>query len=190
MTRRLPRPVVRTVVALAIAVALGACARDDVRPTGVAEKWLQEVSNQGRSGVRTDAAKRAAELGDPALMAKVVPDNPEDDERHFSDLEVGQARVSGDEALVPYRLTARLEGGDTEERTGTLHLTRVDDSWRVDEVRGPSEGLRVPSDGGPLPARAAGSHWLAALVLGVLLTAGCVALVEMQPRPTRPGAAT
>ena len=181
--------IVRVIVAVAVALALGACARDEVRPTGVAEKWLQEVSNQGRPGVREDAAERAAELGDEALMAKVVPANPEKDERFFSDLEVGKARISGDEALVPYRLTARLDGGDTEERTGTLHLTAVDGSWRVDDVRGPSEGLRVPSEGGPLPARAASSHWIAALVLGVVLTAVCVALVELQPRPARPGAA-
>lgn len=189
MTRRL-RSSMRIGVAVIVAVALGACARDEVRPTGVAEKWLQEVSNQGRSGVRADAAERAAELGDPALMAKVVPAKPEKDERYFSDLEVGQAQISGDEALVPYRLTARLDGGDTEERTGTLHLTRAGNSWRVDDVRGPSEGLRVPSDGGPLPARAAGGHWIAALLLGVVLTAVCVALVEMQPRPARPEAAT
>ena len=150
-----------------------------------------EVGNQGRKGVRADATERAEEVGDPSLIPKVVVGTPEPDERYFSDLEVGRARVTGDGALVPYRLTARLDGDEREERTGTLVLQREGAGWRVVDVQGPVEDLQVPSEGGPLPARAAPGHWIAALLVGLVLTAICVVLVELQPRSTAgsPGSA-
>ena len=171
-------------VAVAVASSLGACAQSEQRPSGVAEKWLQEVSNQGRSGLRDEATSRAAELGDEAAAEDLVPAEPEEDERYFSDLEVGRARVDGDTALVPFRLTVRVGGGDTEERVGALSLARTGDGWRVTGVGERVPGLEVPSDGGPLPARARAGHWIASLLLGIVLTAVCIVLVERQPQST------
>lgn len=178
------RVVLRLALAVVAVSSFGACAKSEQRPSGVAEKWLQEVSNQGRSGLRDEATSRAAELGDEAAADELVPAEPEEDERYFSDLEVGRARVDGDTALVPFRLTVRVGGGDTEERVGALSLARTGDGWRVTEVGQRVSGLDVPSDGGPLPARARASHWIAALLLGVVLTAVCIVLVERQPQST------
>jgi hypothetical protein len=178
----------RLVLACLVAVlALGGCARSDERPAGVAESWLQEVAKQGRPGIRADAEKRAADLGDPAVARGLIPARPEPDEKYFSDLEVGRAALAGDgsKAQVPYRVTQRVivnGKADTADKTGTLVLDRAGRGWKVVGATGPIPALKVPSQGGPLPARAKAGHWLTALLLGFALTAVSVAVVEAQPK--------
>lgn len=180
----------RALAALAVAtIALsGGCARAQQRPSGVAESWLQDVAKQGRPGIRANSEKRAAELGDPAVAHSIIPANPEPKEKYFSDLEVGRALTAGDgsKAQVPYRVTARTSiNGKAGKavKTGTLVLNRIGNGWRVVATTGPLPDLKVPSQGGPLPARAASGHWLLALLGGFVLTALSVVLVERQPRP-------
>ena len=165
----------------ACVVAVGGCARDEARASGVVERWLQAVSDQGRSGLEDDARERAAEYGDPSVAAAVVPPNAEEDERHFSDLEVGKADEGPLGARVPFRVTQRLEGGDTEDFTATAVLARTGDRWRVTDVE-PGVVTKLPSEGGEPPARAAASQWGFALVLGILLTVMSVVVIEAQPR--------
>jgi hypothetical protein len=165
---------------LLIVAALGACARDEARPSGIAERWLQAVSDHGRDGLREDAAERLAEYGTAAPID--VPD-AEDDERTFSDLEVGKARVRGDVAVVPFRVNARLEGDTKREIEGALELVKDGDSWSVAQVLPAGPEDRVPSDGGPRPASSKPSQWLIALLLGIAMTIGAVVVIERQPIP-------
>ena len=169
-------------VAVVAATALGGCARSEARPSGVVERWLQAVGDQGRDGLRDDAQERAAKYGDPSVSAAVVPDNAEPDERHFSDLEVGKAVEGPLGARVPFRVTARLDGGEKDERTGTAVLARRGDKWFVTAVEPQAAGERVPSAGGPQPARAAPAQWLVALLLGIAITFASVLIIEAQPK--------
>src|SRR5205823_6134099 len=97
------------VIALAVAVGLGILIHflnaGHHRPEGTAEHWLSAVSDAGRSGVRKDALRRAADLGTPSL-GRVLTTGVDTGNRHdyFSDLEVGRAVVSDRGARVPFRL--------------------------------------------------------------------------------------
>lgn len=170
------------VVAVLLAVATTtACGRSEHRPSGVTERWLQAVSELGREGLRADAEERAAEYGSPEATAKVRPADAEADERTFSDLEVGRAIVDLDQARVPFRLTARIDGDERRESDGAAVLVKEDGTWRVIDVvpREPDE--RVPSEGGERPARAAVSHWLYAILASAVITVIGVALIEREP---------
>lgn len=169
------------VLALLATVALAGCARDEARASGTVERWLQAVSDEGRDALAGDARARAAEYGDPSLRAAVVPDNAADDERSFSDLEVGRATEGPLGARVPFRVTVRVEGDAKEERTHTAVLARRGDGWFVTAIEPPSPDEKVPSAGGDLPARASSSQWLLALLVGVAITAVSVFVIEAQP---------
>ena len=161
------------------------CARDEARPAGITERWLQAVGDIGRDSIAEDATARAADYGDPALIAGVRPDEPPEDEAWFEDLEVGKAAERGDEARVPYRLTAR-DGDDEVEVTGTAVLRQREGEWRVvalDE-QGPDE--LVPSAGGDRPSSASTKHWVSAIALGIILTVASALIIEAQPRTGQP----
>ena len=177
----------RILVVLLVLVATGGCTRDEARPAGITERWLQAVSEQGRDGLREDALERAEKYGTAEAAAKVRPADAEDDERTFSDLEVGKAEVDLDQARVPFRLTARVGDGDKREADGAAVLVRTNGEWRVFDVvpREPNE--KVPSEGGQRPATADTSHWLVALALAFALTAGSILLIERQPRAPSTG---
>jgi len=171
----------RLLAVVLLALALGsACARDEARPSGIAERWLQAVSDLGRDGLREDAQERLAEYGTAAPID--VPD-AEDDERTFSDLEVGKARIQGDVAVVPFRVNARIEGDRKREIKGALALAKDGDSWSVTEVAPAGPQDRVPSEGGARPASSKPSQWLLALLLGVAMTVVAIAVIERQPLP-------
>ena len=169
--------------ALAVPVLLAGCARDEARPSGVTERWLQAVADQGRDGLADDARARADEHAERAATEAVVPADAEDDEALFSDLEVGAATEEGGQARVPFRVTTRAAGGDDEERYGIAVLQRFDGEWRVVAVAEATEDERVPSEGGDRPARASAEQWLAAVALSIILTVGSALVIESQPRP-------
>jgi hypothetical protein len=96
----------RLAAVVVLVVALAGCGSSPPeRASGVTERWLQAISDSGRSRVRDDALERAAEDGDPAIADGLLPDDHDDDEDWFSDLEVGRAIEDGDGARVPLRLT-------------------------------------------------------------------------------------
>ena len=175
------RAVLVAIVLFALTTTTAACGRSEHRPSGVTERWLQAVSELGREGLRADAEERAAEYGTPEATAKVRPADAEEDERTFSDLEVGKAIVDIDQARVPFRLTARIEGGERRKGDGAAVLVKEDGTWRVIDVvpREPDE--KVPSEGGERPARAAVSHWLYAILASAVITVIGVALLEREP---------
>jgi hypothetical protein len=175
--------VLTAVVCLGVLVA-GGCAREEPRAAGVTERWLAAVGDEGRDNLRDKSVKRAEQYGEPGLEDKVVPDNAEKDERHFSDFEMGKAIERGATARVPFRLTARLEGGDTEEQAGTAVLHRAGKGWRVVAVEARAPGEQVPSDGGPRPSSAKAAHWLGAAVVGVVLAILSALIIERQPEST------
>lgn len=179
MTRRF----VVVVVCLAV-VVLGGCARDEPRAAGITERWLTAVGDQGRDNLRSKSQRRASEYGDQALVTKVVPTNAEEDERTFSDLEMGKSIETGDTARVPFRVTARLEGGDTEEREGTAVLARAGKSWRVTDVVARAAGERVPSEGGPRPASATAAQWIGTILLSLVVVVVCAMVIQRQPEST------
>ena len=155
------------------------------RPEGIAERWLQAVSDTGRSGVRADARDRAEKVGPLALAQSLV--RAKDDRRHgyFVDLEIGQAHRSGQVARVPFRLHQYVDTGTAPVLDGSVVLTRGGDTWKVTGLdrRGPDE--RVPSEGGAPPSRAPAGVWIGALLLGVLLAAGCHGAVTWADRSAR-----
>jgi hypothetical protein len=167
----------------ALAVGLGGCSRSEARPSGITERWLQAVSEQGREGLREEAEKRAAEYADAEATAKVTPTDAEEDERRFRDLEVGKAEVDLDQARVPFRLAVRLPGNERREVTDAAVLVRTDGEWRVVDVvpREPHE--KVPSEGGDRPAAAKPVHWLYALLAAVAITGIAIVLIEREPLP-------
>lgn len=169
------------VVALLL-VAIG-CGRSEARPSGITERWLQAVSEQGREGLREHAEKRAAEYGTAQAAAQVTPSDAEQDERHFRDLEVGKAEVDIDQARVPFRLAVRLPDDKRREVTGTAVLVRTEGEWRVTEVAPREPHEKVPSEGGERPAAAKASHWLYAFLASLVITGIAVVLIEREPLP-------
>jgi hypothetical protein len=172
------------VLCCAAVLVVGGCARDEPRAAGITERWLTAVGDQGRDNLRSKSEKRAEEYGDQALVPKVVPAEAEKDERTFSDFEVGKATERGDTARVPFRLTARLEGGDTEEREGTAVLTRSGKGWRVVDVTGRAAGEQVPSEGGARPASASAAQWIGTVVLSLVVVAVSAIVIRRQPEST------
>ena len=177
----------RLALALLVLALAAGCSTDRDRAAGITERWLQAVGDQGRDNLFSTAGDRAADYGDASLTDALLPppDDRPDDERFFDDLEIGAARVEGDQARVPFRVTRARAGGDTDELSATAVLRAEGDTWRVVGVdeRGPGE--EVPSEGGARPATAEPRHWLLAIVLGLLVTIVSVVLIELQPRAGR-----
>ena len=169
---------------LALPLVVAGCALDEARAAGVTERWLTAVGDQGKENLFDKSEKRAARYGRQELAAEVIPPNAEEDERHFSDFEVGKAVETGDTARVPFRLTARLEGGDTTERVGTAVLVRGVDGWFVDAIVSRAAGEQVPSEGGARPASATVGHWLGTAVLGIVVVIVSAVVISRQPEST------
>lgn len=178
------RRVVLLLVVFALPLVVAGCALDERRAAGVTERWLTAVGDQGKKNLFTKSEKRAAGYGRPEAAAEVIPSNAEEDERHFSDFEVGKAIEAGDRARVPFRLTARLEGGDTTERVGTAVLVRGPDGWFVEDIVARAPGEKVPSEGGARPASATAGQWLGAAVLGIFVVVISAVVITRQPEST------
>jgi hypothetical protein len=172
------------VVLLLAAAGCGSSAPE--RASGVTERWLQAISDSGRSRVRDDATERAAEDGDPVRAGALLPDASEhdDDDEWFSDLEVGKAIEHGDTARVPLRLTRE---DDDKEIFATAMLMRDGRGWRIVGIEASRPGELVPSKGGDRPATATARHWLAAVAVGALVTVVSALVIELQPVPERAG---
>jgi hypothetical protein len=174
---------------LVVAVALAGCGSDrPERASGVTERWLQAVSDTGRSRVREDASARATRDGDPVLVLATLPrpvlTRPQydrlDDEALFDDLEVGRASERAGVARVPFRVTNALDGSAIY-RTAVLERRR--DTWHIVAVDDSRPGELVPSRGGSRPAGALARHWVAAVAVGAILTVASALVIELQPPP-------
>jgi hypothetical protein len=152
------------------------------RPEGAAEHWLTAVGDTTRKGVKTDAKKRAEEIGPLTLAKPLLPTIDTDGKAAFPDLEVGKAEVTGDKARVPYRLHQRATSGDGPLKAGVLLLEKRDDRWHVTGLAARRADEKVPSEGGAPPSSAPVGVWIGGLAFGVLLTAGASLLVRWAER--------
>ena len=148
------------------------------RPAGVAERWLTNVGDLTRDGVKDRAREEVEEIGSLELARGLLPKGDADGRAAFVDLEVGKAVDHGDsgDTLVPYRLHQRVDGSAGPDVDGALVLRKdTDDEWEVVAVEGPQRGLEVPSEGGSPAAEA--SLWLfAGAIAASFVIAGLSAL--------------
>lgn len=178
--------------ALALAIALAGVIRiadaGKHRPEGIAERWLQAVSETGRSGLRADAIRRAEKIGPLSVAAPLLPPAAQrsSKENLFVDLEVGRAEVAGGVARVPFALHQYSRSGAHPARDGTLVLRRAGASWQVGalDARRPDE--KVPSEGGAPPSRASVSAWFGAGALGFVIAGAASLLVRRAGRDQPP----
>ncbi len=152
------------------------------RPEGVAERWLADVGDTKRDGVKDRARRDAEEVGPVALAAGLLVEDDTDGRAAFLDLEVGKARREGDAARVPFRLHQRIDGSAGDPVDGTVVLLEDGDAWRVTALEPPVDGIEVPSEGGRPAAEA--PLWLFAGAIGVsaLIAAGCSLAVRAAGR--------
>lgn len=149
------------------------------RAEGVAERWLAAVGDTTRTGVRSDAERRLGQLGGAGLVSALVPPGATTGgKRAFLDFEVAKAQAQPDGSrLVAFRVRRRDGVAEASEATGALVLRRAADRWQVDELV-PAGGNRLPSDGGPALAQAPLGAYAGAILLGLLVTVACSALVR------------
>jgi hypothetical protein len=148
------------------------------RAAGVAERWLTNVGDLTRDGVKDRARDEVEEVGSVDLARPLIAGADADGRAAFLDLEVGKAvdhSESGDK-LVPYRLHQRIDGSAGPTVDGAIVLSKdADDEWEVVAVEGPQPGLEVPSEGGSPAAEAPLTLFLGAIAASFVI-AGLSAL--------------
>lgn len=181
--RALLRPFRLAVLGVAIAFVLiggllAAYGSGADRPEGVAERWLNDVGDTRRDGVKERASHDADEVGSLSLAAAILPKGPTDGRAAFIDLEVGKA--SGDDATtrVPYRLHQRVDGKAGPAIYGTVRMSQHDGHWQIRALEPAVAGIEVPSEGGPPAAEAPVGLYVGAIAVAALVTALCVVLVN------------
>jgi hypothetical protein len=156
------------------------------RPEGVAERWLTDVGDTRRDGVRDRAREEAEAIGSVDLAASLLPEVDSEGRSAFVDLEVGKASRDGDLARVPFRLHQRLGNETGPAVEGTLVLRELDDDdgegWRIEEVAPPVEGEAVPSEGGAPAADAPFGLFLGAAGVSVFVAIACSHAVRVAGR--------
>jgi hypothetical protein len=186
----LRRPfLIGVVLVLAAMAALGLVIRQanagNHRPEGTAERWLAAVGDTTRTGVGADARTRAEEVGSLEPAAVLLPaagSKATDGKVAFPDLEVGGATIAAGVARVPYRLHARIGGGEEKLREGVVLLHKTGDRWRVTGLDAAKPGEKVPSEGGRIPSRAPLAAFAGAVLLGALVTVGAAGLIRWAGR--------
>lgn len=180
------------VLVAALTAAFGTRRHDRVE--GVAERWMNAVSDVTRKGVGGDARRRVAAHGDAALLTTFVHDGVDHQKKSvFSSLEVGRALVvDADRVLVPVKAVYR-QSAEGKTLRASLILRKARDSWRVVDVGGPKPGRggggSVPSDGGPSVARAPVGLYAGTLVVVALVTLGATALIGAAQGDAHPATA-
>jgi hypothetical protein len=161
------------------------------RPEGVAERWLANVGDTRRDGVREKARSSAEKVGPVSLAAAILPTEGSGGDSAFADLEVGKASGTDAHTVVPFRLHQELGDSASKEATyGVVQLEKVGKDWKVTGVFGPQAGLKVPSDGGSPASKAPWTLFAGTLAVAVLITAIAAALLraagkhERDPAPT------
>ncbi len=151
------------------------------RPEGVAERWLADVGDTTRDGVKDRARRHAEEVGPVALAQELLaPAGDADGRAAFLDLEVGKAvdRADAAERDVPFRLHQRIDGSAGPAVDGVIVLTERAGEWKVAAVDGPRKGLEVPSEGGSPAAEAPLSLFLGAILVSFVVAGACALAVR------------
>ena len=161
------------------------------RPEGAAERWLSNVGDTRRDGVKDKARASAEKVGPVSLAAAILPKEGSGGDSAFADLEVGKAIGTDQRKLVPFRLHQELGSKASKHPTyGAVQLEKVGKDWKVRAVLPPQPGLKVPSDGGSAASKAPFGLFVGTLAVAVLITALAATLLraagahEPAPRPT------
>ncbi len=157
------------------------------RPEGVAERWISDVGDLRRDGVKVQAQHRVEKVGPVALGAQLLPTGSTNGRTAFTDIEVGKASSKDGVALVPYRLHQRIDGSPGPAHYGTIQLTKLHGHWHVTALQKPWLTMLGPSEGGPPAAQAPFGLFLGAVFVAALVTAFCVALVKAADPGPLPG---
>ena len=156
---------------------------DHPRPEGVAERWLSDVGDTRRDGVKDRARRDADEVGPLSLAADLLPTGDTDGRSAFVDLEVGKASGSADGTRVPFRLHQRIDGAAGDPIDGTIVLQREgEDGWRISALEPAIDGIEVPSEGGAPAAEAPMGLFVGAVVLALVLVLLCSVAVRAAGR--------
>jgi len=160
------------------------------RPEGVAERWLSNVGDTRRDGVKDKARTSAEKVGPVSLAASILPKQGSGGDSAFADLEVGKAASDDQRTLVPFRLHQELGDSANKDATyGAVQLVKVGDTWKVTAVLPQQPGLKVPSQGGSPAAKAPKTLFLGTLAVAVLICAIGAGLIhaagahEQDPEP-------
>ena len=160
------------------------------RAEGVAERWLSNVGDTRRDGVKDKARSSAEKVGPVSLAAAILPTQGSGGDSAFADLEVGRAAGTDQRKLVPFRLHQELGNKANKKATyGAVQLDKVGGDWKVTAVLPPQPGLKVPSDGGSPAAKAPVGLFVGTLGVAVLITAlaaGLLRAAGAHQRETRP----
>ena len=165
---------------------LGAYGSNAHRPEGIAERWLTDVGDTRRDGVKDRARDAAEEIGPVALAADLLPaEGTTDGRTAFIDLEVGQASADGADGStrVPFRLHQRIDGKAGDPIYGTVVMDKQDDQWTINTLEPAVAGIDVPSEGGDPAAKASWSLFAGAIGVALLLAAACSGLVHAAGPP-------
>ena len=146
------------------------------RPEGVAERWLTNVGDTTRDGVKDRARREAGEVGSLSLAKDLLPDGDTDGRAAFPDLEVGKAVEGSAKGTkeVPFRLHQRIDGKSGPAIDGVLVLRPGDGDdgdWSIVAVDDAKPGLEVPSEGGRPAAEAGPSLFLGAIAASFVIAA-------------------
>src|SRR5262249_14668044 len=142
------------------------------RPEGVAERWLSNVGDTRRDGVKDKARESAEKIGPGSLAASILPTQGSGGGSPVADPEGGEAAGDGHRTGVPCRLHQELGDSANEHATyGAVQLTKVGDDWKVTAVLPEQPGLKVPSQGGSPAAKAPFTLFLGTLAVALLITA-------------------
>jgi hypothetical protein len=162
------------------------------RPEGVAERWLSNVGDTRRDGVKDKARDSAEKVGRVSLAASILPKEGSGGDSAFADLEVGKAAGDDERTVVPFRLHQELGDSANKRATyGAVALRKEGGDWKVTAVLPPQPGLKVPSQGGSPAAKAPVTLFLGTLGVAVLITAIAAGLIraagahERDPDPVR-----
>jgi hypothetical protein len=164
---------VRRLIGLAgiAVVLLAACGGND-RPEGMVERWLVSL-NQGKAG-RPDTYAPAA------LNRRILPHWRARDPGALDVIEVGKGRSARDHGVVPFRI--ERTSGVKMEGVVQVFKPRGGD-WRVRSISRRSEGLRVPSEGGPRIGNASAATWGAAIGISAALMLLVALFMRLMPSP-------
>jgi hypothetical protein len=149
----------------------------------VAERWLADVGDTRRDGVKDRAARDAEEIGPLALAEDLLqPTGDTEGRSAFVDLEVGNAATDPTGTRVPFRLHQRIDGDAGEPVDGTIVLQKADDEWRIVALEPAVAGIEVPSEGGRPAAEAPLGLFAGAVAVSLLVMAGCSVAVRAAGR--------
>lgn len=165
---------------------LGAYGSGAHRPEGVAERWLSDVGDTRRDGVKEQSREEAEEVGPVSLAADLLPaEGTTDGRTAFIDLEVGKASADGPDrsTRVPFRLHQRIDGKAGDPIYGTVVLVRQDGRWQITALEPAVVGTAVPSEGGKPAAKAGLSLFAGAIGVSFLLAFACAGLVRAAGPP-------